>query len=133
MSETKTVLVEDILCEPFGFRVQWEYLEHWADLTVWEISGRERNNTALFIRKGGDSTDMIEDHAEAARYLVAYIKWDGCSEFRFGPDEPDSSFGHFHWCGPDQGYKQHIALLESLYKRSRELLPAAADEAPWVD
>lgn len=130
MSDEKKTLVEDILCNPFGFRVEWKYSEHWADVTVWEITARgcEKENTPYFNSKGWTAAGDSDSHEEAERYLVGYIKWDGCSEFTFSPDEEDGS--DFHWCGPND-YKKHFSLLESLYKRSRELIAASADWANW--
>lgn len=62
--------------------------------------------------------DGIEDE----RYLYGHIEWSGCSELKFG---------HLHWCGPVH-YKRHFALLERLYRRSRELLEAGS-EYGWDD
>jgi hypothetical protein len=121
-----TELVEDALVNAeFGFRVHWKYSSHWADVEVYEYIGEEVSNPPrkFFNRKNWvSSPDPVYSIDEAEPYLTGYIKWDGCSELNIGCP---------HWCGPYQ-YKKHFALLEWLYKRSRELLEAGK-EYGWDD
>lgn len=128
-SREKVELTEDILGD-FGFRVRWRYEPYWCDVEVWHVVMRTMDGVPEFQRKGSAwGPNGVPDIADAERYLQGHIKWDGCSEFSFGPDEEHGN--DFHWCGPHD-YKQHFALLEALYKRSRELMTHGR-EYGWDD
>jgi len=124
MTDKLQQLTEDCLVDVaggFGFRVVFSYLEHWTDLKVYKITSRDTDGLLSFDRKNARSLpDPVESIDEAEVYLEGYIKWDGCSEL----DQ-----GRPHWCGPFD-YKQHIALLEHLYRRSQELMTRGNWE-PW--
>jgi hypothetical protein len=118
-----TILIEDCLANPFGFRVRWEYESHSAKLSIYEIVSRDQDNTPYFHRDGATiSPDNVKNIQEAEVYLSGYIKWDGCSELDQGCP---------HWCGPTD-YKKHIALLEWSYRRAQELMEAG-NWSPWDD
>jgi len=122
-SDKPLQLTEDCLVDiAGGFRVVFSYLEHWTDLKVYKIAGRDLDDDrASFDRAGAmNSSDLVYDIEKAETYLEGYIKWDGCSELDQGCP---------HWCGP-RDYKQHIALLEHLYRRSQELM-ARGNWEPW--
>lgn len=117
----KRVTTEDILGE-FGFRVRWSVSNTWADVAVFDITGRDANsNVALFNRRDWVALpDPVESIEEAESYLEGFVKWDGCTELNQG--QP-------HWCGPED-YKKHIALLRYIYRRAFELM-GHKPETPW--
>lgn len=128
----KTALTEDVLTEPFGFRVKWLYSEYSAGVEVWEIVARDGvDDRPLFQRKESNhEPDCVEAADEGAeRYLKGFIKWDGCSEFKFAPDREECMYGDFHWCGPND-YRRHFALLELLYRRAQVLIVNGNND-PW--
>jgi hypothetical protein len=131
MSEPKKELWEDALGD-FGFRIRYLYQDHWCDVEAWEIVAIGASDAdPLFQRKQSCvRPDPVETTQEAERYLMGFIKWDGCSEFKFAPDKDmEFSHGHFHWCGPDH-YRKHFALLEHLYRRAQSLMKSGNFE-PW--
>jgi len=112
MSDTdKRPTVEDILGD-FGYRLAWSVSDHWADVVVYEIVGRDENNKALFNNKEAVSEPDVESHAEAEPVLTGFVKWDGCSQF---------DMGNQHLCGADS-FTKHIALLRHIYHRAFELM-----------
>jgi len=68
------------------------------------------------------SADDKKEPLDPELYLSCYIKWDSCSHFYFGEeDEANNPSGYLHICGVEY-YKQHIQLLEHLYKRAFEVM-----------
>jgi hypothetical protein len=51
-------------------------------------------------------------------YLRGYVRWDGCSEIRFGD---------YHWCGW-KDWRKHMELLSHLYLRAFELMGVEPNE-----
>ena len=112
--ETDTKKIDSI-CGDFGFTVWWEEIsEHYAKCKVFEITAKGDTNYYEKIGSTG-SSDTTLDIEEAQPYLIATIKWDSCSHFDFGEG------GYLHLCGVD-AFKDHIKLLEFLYKRAFELM-----------
>lgn len=122
----KTILIED--CGD-SFRVQYSYSDHWCNITAWEIVGIESSPVAgrvMFQRRGAPtSPDFVYTTDEAEKYLHGSIKWDGCSDLNFWPDDD----GYVHWCGPHD-FRKHFQLLETIYRRAQELMPQGNDD-PW--
>lgn len=115
---------------PFGFRVRWRVLDHWADVEVFEIVGVEVSKDAhirhfLFHPKEDDKSDtrtpgydFVESIDQAEPYLTGFIKWDGCTEL----DQ-----GNPHWCGVHD-FRQHCVLLKYLWTRAFELMGREAPD-----
>lgn len=104
----------------FGFRVVWEVLDHWADVTAYEITGRDGNTERP---RFGDNGDLDEDdYLKACKYLEGYVKWDGCSQFIF------EEGNYQHLCG-GEGYDNHIQLLTYIWRRAFELM----GRDPWKE
>lgn len=120
MADEKRTTIEDVLGD-FGFRVRWSVSDVWADLAVYDITGRDGDtNLPLFNRRGYTSSpDPVESIDDAEPYLEGIVKWDGCTELNQG--QP-------HWCGPE-GYKKHIALLRYIYRRAFELMGRVPEES----
>lgn len=113
-------LIEDILGNmEGGFRVKWNYVSYFTDVTVWKILGIDvKTDAPAFQRRDANfRPDEVDSTDDAERYLLGSIKSVGCTDFRFWPD----SNGYVHWRGPED-IKKHFQLLEYLYRRSRDLL-----------
>jgi len=112
----KAHLEEDIL-GTFGFRVVWDYLDHWCDFKVYNIVSRGENDEAEF--ETGVDGDFSADHTQVTPYLAGVIKWDGCSHV--WTEEAT------HICGGD-AWRKHIQLYKHLYYRAFELMGLTPDE-----
>jgi len=122
MSGEKRITIEDIGGD-FGFRVKWSVLDHWADFEVYAVI--EVGDFKRFMRsEWKDSGDTTPNISDAKKYLSGFIKWDGCSEFKF-----DS-----HLCGAE-AFKKHCALLRYIYLRAPELMGRGHDglDGQWGD
>lgn len=128
--QTWTVTVEDAqvltdarLAER-TFRVVWSTLRTWADVKVYEVTGRTAGGAPTFNRADARSLpDPVEDVSYAEVYLSGYIKSDGCMEL--GQEVTP------HWCGMAQ-LEKHCALLHWLYERAMQLMGCdEADDLPW--
>lgn len=123
-SEEKRVKIEDFdpLGDGFGFRCKWEVVDHWADVTVYDVvsySNESEGSQKFFNRKGYTaSNDHVSKIEEAEPYLEGFVKWDGCTELNQG--QP-------HWCGPSD-YKKHIAILKYIWIRSHQLMGREPEE-----
>lgn len=67
-------------------------------------------------------------------YCTAYMKWDGCCHVWFGEEEGEGDKkqqdGYLHLCGK-HSWKQHIAMMEWLYKLASELIIRFDDSERW--
>jgi hypothetical protein len=52
-----------------------------VNYTIYDILGEESNGTLLFQKAGCDSTEPIEDMAQAEIFAHGSVKWDGCSNW----------------------------------------------------
>lgn len=124
---------------------------HYVDITVWKIDGMngdrpEFERSHLTIQKEQlhnrklkatwsiDKTqdletvarewDMTSNPLEATPCLDGSIKWDGCSNFNFGPQGEQPTTHFFHFCGSGQVANFGTMLLR-LYKEAAVLMGRA--------
>ena len=84
---------------------------------VYEIIGRCEDGTLLFELKGGTGPmDQVQDLNEAEMYLNTSIKWDGCSDWNFKPDECDK-----HFCGFNDADTLG-QLMKRMYEIARDVI-----------
>jgi len=100
----------------FGFRCQWIYDGHRAEVVAYQIMGRDHIDQPLFGHECADA----EPTEGTPKYLDGFVKWDGCSQFIFEQGE------YQHLCGADS-YHQHIQLLRYIWRRAFDLM--GRDEA----
>lgn len=89
-----------------------------VDVEAFNITGWDENNSPEYEEKnamcGSDTTINID---KAKRILVGTIKWDGCSDINFYPDNDGCS----HFCGMksalDLGY-----ILGALYEEAKKTM-----------
>lgn len=116
MTDPRTELVELAVDDGgFGFTVRWRYEPHWSDVEVWEISGLVEGDPKRprYLRKGAtNGMDNVDKIDEAEYYLHGHIKWDACSHLEINET---------HFCDVPS-YRNHVALMEYLYRRSRVLM-----------
>jgi hypothetical protein len=78
----------------------------------------------VYKRAGSDtSMDVVENIAEAQRFLHGNVKWDGCSNWSF--DEHDKVMMHF--CGVRDA-EDIGRLFSALYSIARDLMPQLRDQ-----
>ncbi len=120
-NEVLTFLSEDILGE-FGFRVEWHYASHYANVKAFNIEARgmDASRTPMFPRKDSyTSPDHVLETENAEPYLEGTLKWDGCS---------DINQGDHHGCD-EQFFIKHSLLLRYLWTRAHQLMPASEHNA----
>lgn len=92
--------------------------EYSAEIIAIEITARDVNTDEIFFsRKGSTSSlDTTSSMAEANRAAVAFVKWDGCTEIDFYPDEDGGS----HYCGAPalEKFCSMVKELRELAKRN---------------
>lgn len=114
-TEAKRVTVEQFGERGFGFLIEWDVLDNWADVKVWAQSGvtvpDDGSEGVVLYSSDGCGADL-ESTEGAEVYLEGYIKWDGCTEL---------DMGRPHWCGP-LDWQKHIALLEHIWRTAFELM-----------
>lgn len=115
----KRTTTEDIMGD-FGYRLVWSVQDHWADVIAYKVASRDQNWVPQFVIEVSDLEEQSPSLEGAEKHLDGYVKWDGCSEFKFG---------HLHLCGPD-GYKEHFELLQHIYHRAFQLM-GREPEYPW--
>lgn len=115
MNGTQT---DDVEINDDHYRLVWGLSPSAVDVDVYKRTYVETDGIWMFHDKDGPpyNTASLE---EADLYFHAYFKWDGCCDF---------TFDHLHFCGPDD-IRDFFAVIEHLYKRSRELMPLSED--PW--
>lgn len=95
------------------------------EFSVYEVVGLTATaETPIYKRAGAvSSMDMVEDVADAQRFLHGNVRWDGCSNWSF--DEHDKVMMHF--CGVRDA-EDIGRLFSALYSIARELMPRLRDE-----
>lgn len=113
----------ELIADIDDFRVRFKYASHYVDVAVFEIvaTDTDGSNPMFQLKDYVSSDDLVGNIDEAHVYLHGTIKWDGCS---------DLQIGYHHWCGPSD-YLKHFAILEAIYKKAQELMPAGGYESPW--
>lgn len=100
-----------------GYYVEFEVF-HSTGETVWEkgvsIDPPRRNYERKDSRSSNDQTDNID---EAQRMLEGSVKWDGCSNIQFFPD--DGAYTHF--CGKN-GAMEIGQVLATVYDLARVMM-----------
>ena len=92
MSEEVIIKLEkygdySIRFDPGEFIVEFQVFKHIA----WDAEGYH-----LYHLRGASTSDKhTQKYEEADRFIMGSIKWDGCSDLHFFPDEK----GHEHFCG----------------------------------
>ena len=72
----------------------------------------------------GEDRVSYTDAVPAAHVLVeGTIKWNGCADICFNPDETLScGHGYIHWCG-DEGFDELVQMLRKTKDIAYEMLP----------
>ena len=71
----------EVMANPFGFIVYWEYEDFRASFKAYQVVGRYLDNKPMFFEKDFESSDQtVDDTEEAEIYLSGTVKWDGCSQ-----------------------------------------------------
>ena len=100
-----------------------------TELTEYSVKFDVKTITGWNVKdaQGQPEPNLTED------YLSAYIKWDGCSHFWFGEvGENGDRDSYLRICGSED-FREHIRLMEFLYRRAEELVPRLACEDPWEE
>ena len=118
-------VTEDVFCNPFGFRIVWDVLSYWVNFEVYEIVARTypHENPMFHKRDAPDSETHTHDHADATVYMSGHIKFDGCSSV---------SQKETHFCGASD-YRNHISLMEYMYKRAYVLMDGGHSYESWIE
>lgn len=109
----KTERIQDEL--GFGFDVAWSWHDGCANFEV----------RALEVSGESVSPPVSEPSDEV--YLRGFVRWDGCSEIRFAPDQSETCLGDYHWCGWND-WRAHMQLLGHLYVAAFELMGCEPNE-----
>lgn len=64
----------------------------------------------FFLKKGKSSCETTHLIEQAKIYVDAFIKWDGCMDIDFFPDDEGSE----HFCGPDMANELGL-VIKHLY------------------
>ena len=95
-----------------------------VDFIVYTIIGTDSTGQILFQESMATSRPTIVESTDNAEVcLQGSIKWDGCSDIHFYPQDE----GYNHFCGMRDA-KQLGLLLESIYKNSAKLLGVEDDD-----
>ena len=106
---------------PSGLYMQVEAYHIVGDYGELEAKGRPASpdRPFVYLRRGATTSgDVVDDLAQAGRWLHGEIKWDGCSNFHI--DAQDDCALHFHSRSDAVAVG---ALLGALYDLAREMMP----------
>ncbi len=111
-----------------NFTVEFSYedTEAHVDVRVFEIIARD--DTKLYYEGiGGCGCDdkMTEDIEKANTFFTTYIKWDGCSHYRFGDEE-----GYLHLCGKFS-IENMLFIFKETYEEAGRIMSKKADETQF--
>lgn len=68
-----------------------------------------------------DQINTLEGQRDTV-YLKGHLKWDGCANLRFSPDE-EIDTGYYHWCSKSD-WQRHCALMHFLWINLTKILPS---------
>lgn len=100
------------------FILEFQKIEdHCAEIKVFEV--------------GAWTEEKEPIQTEKRLYLMAQIKWDGCSHVWFGEqDESEKQDGYLHLCGVEQ-WQAHARLMEWIYKTATPLISHMDTSELW--
>lgn len=120
LQQSETCLIEEYPdIGPMGFRVRWTYTDYWARVEAFEYVCSDAGGSNKQFGGKEEIFPPVDSIDEAGAYLTGSLKWDGCCHI----DLHDN-----HFCGAES-FQMHCVLLETLYKRSQQLIKHAG--APW--
>jgi hypothetical protein len=76
------------------------------------------DSSKVYYFPTGKDNDETNDPNKAVRFLIGRIKWDGCADLMFFPDNDRCQ----HFCGPKDA-KRVGQLVDRLYQIAKELIP----------
>ena len=93
---------------------------HAIDFTVIECIGKTLKGKPCFQLRDTDCSPVFtEDESQAEIFLSGSIKWDGCSNLTWFPDDD----GYHHFCGRKDNLRMAI-LINRLYAICTKFMPA---------
>lgn len=130
------VVIDPLRFNRDGFTIVWDtdnqndpYEIYYIKFTVYETFNMN-DDDIFYNRKNASITpDPVYTLEEAEIYLEGSMKWDGCSNIDFFPE--DSRKGYKHFCGA-ASLKMHCDLLQYLYDKSFELMNRVNERDNWV-
>jgi hypothetical protein len=112
------------------FTIIAEVHEYRMDFTAYECTAICREQGSEIYKVCYDEIDapgspcFTEDIEKAERYACGWIKWDGCINWRY---RPDNGVDYLHLCGRSGAKKEAEKLghlFDRLYDAVNELLPS---------
>jgi len=90
-----------------------------VEFVVYEVVAWNMDETVRYYERKGakDSSDHVTDTNEAAMHLKGTIKWDGCSDITFFPDDD----GDYHACGR-RNATNIGTLIDQLYGMAKDMM-----------
>ena len=81
--------------DAWGVAVTWSATEHVLTAVAKEFTRQPDGSVIFYAQEGSLCNVPTSDMEEADLFVGAYIKWDGCGDWVFGPDRDG---GRVHFC-----------------------------------
>lgn len=110
--------MEKLINGPLGYYTIWyshEDIPSWIEFEAWEVETMTDINRVMIPVYG---MDKLENPKQSPRFLKGSIKWDGCSNWTFQPDDHETTMVHFCGCPSTKLAK----LFTDMYTIARDLM-----------
>lgn len=102
-----------------NYSVSFTKLEYYIQFKVYEAVAWDDSGSHFATLGADSSSDITQDLRRAQVAISGSIKWDGCADLYFMPDED----GYAHYCGLN-GSLIIAEMLVGVYKIAAEVLPS---------
>jgi hypothetical protein len=122
----QTLKAEDVVAQgqmvndDQGVTIWWATSQTWMEFQSKEHA-RQPDGSVIYYRNEGHLLNVpTPDFASANQLVGGFLKWDGCGEWEFGPDEDE---GRMHFCGISDA-RRVFWCIEQVFRLAAEHMPS---------